>query len=69
MKIGYGVDWAGTTRRYEVIDETVSGRYIVSHLVYAGMDNTGKEIWGRESLELKSKNEITDIQEVKDAIH
>ena len=62
FKVGYCNDWTGATHKYLIVDETISGRYVVRQFV-EHHDRWGRGFLAGSSLEIKDKSEVTDIHE------
>ena len=66
MKVGFGQDWVGaSTRQYQIIDETISGKYVLKQMPIE-MTNIHGEKYLAEPLTgliLRDKNEIFNIKE------
>jgi len=66
MKVGYGNDWTGaSTRKYQIIDETISGKYILKQMPIEMINIHGEKYLAEPltGLILRDKNEIFNIKE------
>ena len=60
FKVGFANDHTGATHKYLIVDETISGRYVVrGFFVMQGL--WGKSYLAETEFELKGKSEVTNI--------
>lgn len=65
IRVGFGEDMTGNaTERYEIVAETTDGRYVIRHFSVI-KDLYYKPFIVGSSLQLRNKEDITDIREIE----
>ena len=60
FKVGFANDYTGATHKYLIVDETISGKYVVRQFIIIETSRR-KRFLASALIEIKDKKEVTDI--------